>query len=115
MQFIVHNSFKQNVKYKYLCGTIANFGVPVGNFFSCSIYRGTEFATCHTANSAVFRVAVLLFLSMLQPVTDSSFPIPFSSIFCRFLNRVKYEVVDVIVFINFVLVPDVYFEKYETV
>jgi len=92
MQLIVHNSFKRNVKY--LCGKIENFSVPVGNFYSSSIYRETYFATRYTDNLAVFRVAVLVVLSMLQPVSDSSFPVPFSTIFCRFLNTVKYEVVD---------------------
>jgi len=102
MQFIVHNSFKRNVKY--LCGTIVSFGVPVGNFYSCSIYRETDFATCHTANSAVFRVAALLVLSMLQPVDDPSHPISFLSVYCCFLNTVKYEVVDDIVFVHLILV-----------
>lgn len=48
-------------------------------------------------------------------VTDSEFPIPSLSIFCRFLNKVKYKVVDGTIFVHLILVPRLYFEQYETV
>lgn len=54
-------------------------------------------------------------VDFLQPVSASSSPIPLSTIFCRFLNTVKYEVVDGIDFVHLILAPGVYFEQYETV
>jgi hypothetical protein len=47
--------------------------------------------------------------------SDSSFPISFSSVFCRFLTTFMYKVVDGIDFVSLNLFPDVFFDQYETV
>jgi hypothetical protein len=103
-----------NEIFKYLCGTIVNFGVPNSNYYSCSIYREIVFR--NVPHSQLDRVSGGAVVSSVDvPACDSSFPISFSSVFCRFLTTLKCEVVDSTVFVRFTFVPGVFFDQYETV